>query len=144
MSLRRAEALITAAFLFAYLVLGAVLGEQYPFSALTMFSEGGEVTARIVVRAPDGLHDVTDYAGFRCDALPDLVETDGGDCIGAGRDPERDHFVQDYVTAHPADGATEPITLVRLSHRIETRGGPVVTSECPLAHCDVSRTIGSQ
>ncbi|MBN8613858.1 MAG: hypothetical protein J0L92_24895 [Deltaproteobacteria bacterium] len=139
MTLARAEGLVVATFLVAYLVLGLMLREQYPFSPLSMFSRGGRVTARIVVRGPDGLHPVEHYDGYRCVERPDFMTTDGEGCVDAGRHPELDRAAQDYVSLHDVrGGAVEPVTVLRLSHRIQSRGGPVVTSECPLLRCEAS------
>ena len=142
-SARVAERVIAAAFLLAYVLLGSALGQQYPFSPLGMFSRGGAATARIVVRADDGLHEVDDYARFHCEVVPDLVTADGAGCTGAGRHPERDRVVDDYVTTH-AVSTEEPdaVVIVRVSHRISSRGGPIVPSQCVLARCTARRAGG--
>jgi hypothetical protein len=142
MRARDLERLLIATFVASYLILGQALGEQYPFSPLNMFSEGGEATSRIVLRTEHGLREVTEFTGFRCDVVPDLVASDGASCPAGGRDPERDRAMQDWVEVHGAADADaeheEPVVLVRLTHRIAVRGGPIERVECELAHCQAS------
>src|SRR5262245_59292333 len=114
MTSRNAVSAIGAAFLVLYVTLGTALGEQYPFSPLHMFARGGQITARIVVRAADGLHEIEDYDRFRCEEAPSFETADGTGCAFSGRHPERDHIAAEYVALHVASaGEGEPVTILR-------------------------------
>jgi hypothetical protein len=130
----RAEAVIAASFIVAYVGVAHGLGEQYPFSPLHMFSSGKEVMGQIVARGPDGLHPVGDYAQFHCDGPMDFTASIA--CGDMGHQSEEDRLSSDYVNAHlgPVRGG-DPVGVVRRIFRIEQPGGPLVTTECELAHC---------
>src|SRR5512146_1121479 len=131
MTLGRAEALFGVLVGLAYVGLGQGLGEEYPVSPLRMFSHATPSAGRVVVRASDGLHAVSDFRDFACGGPVDFTRVDAPACARLGIHPETDRNASDWVNAHTGRGS-EPVSIVRQAFVVETPRGPVVTRECEL------------
>jgi len=115
-----------------YTLIARGAGSVYPFSVFPMYSEKSvPFTSRVMVRAGGEFFEVTDYQGWRCEALPTLEATS---CGGVGGIPYIDREHEAHIRAHPGAGG-EPVALVR---RVFSFDG-VDRSPCEITRCTASR-----
>ncbi|APR79814.1 Hypothetical protein A7982_05161 [Minicystis rosea] len=134
---------ITVLVMGGYLLVARLVGNVYPFSTFSMYSEmQTDSASHLVARDRTGkLHDVTAYDGWSC---PEPLDIDPPRC----REPNPfssigyiDRASLEHVRASHAthDGQAEPVDLVRHIWRFQKGSGDVRTEDCLLAQCQAVR-----
>jgi len=132
----RERARVVAGVLLAYLGLSFVAGDAYPFSTFPMYAESPREpwASHLLALDERGVaHEVTDFAGYRCDHAPEVRAP----FCGAGRDRRVDYLDAEAarVLASPAPGAG-PSRRVRVVRRGWNLASPDVTLDCAIATCE--------
>lgn len=144
---RPRAALILLAMLL-YVTASHVLGEQYPFGPLSMFSGGLRTSSRIVGRTADGrLCELSSFEGWHCDGPLDFRASANPQCRTATEHAESDRKAEALLRAGPGAGqGGEKVLVTRRIFSVPQAGGPVVVEDCVLAECtarEVPGTCGS-
>jgi len=124
----------------AYVAIGQRVGQQYPFSALPMWSTPVRQGGRVLARSPSGLAEISDFEAWDCERV-DFV-TPRAECVERAPQAELDRQAEDWVRSHAKSLPNgEPVSIVRRVYTVERTRGPLIASECELARCRAVRSV---
>jgi hypothetical protein len=142
---RFSRASIVVLAMAGYVIVSHLLGEQYPFGPLSMFSGGLRESSRVVGRTADGrVCELSSFDRWSCPQAVDLVGAGDERCRRAAGHAELDRKAQSFIVAHAGpkeEGA--PVDVVRRIFTIPRPGGPVLVEDCVLAACAAKEVAGT-
>jgi hypothetical protein len=141
--LSRAALIVLA--MVVYVSASRVLGEQYPFGPLSMFSGGLRVSSRIVARTSDGrLCELASFEGWHCEGRLDFRSSENPQCRTQAEHAESDRKAEALLRAGASErGQGAEVVVIRRIFSVAGTGGPAEVEDCPLAACTAREVPGT-
>lgn len=143
-NLNVSDAALIAVCMLTYVTASRVLGENYPFGPLSMFSERLLQSTRIVGRTTDGrLCEIDAFESWDCPQPVDLRSGPGSRCGATGSHAETDRKVAVLIgTKSSPRNDVAAVDVVRLTFAAAGAGRTIATSDCTLLSCTATERPG--
>lgn len=130
---------VGAVALTAYVAIGVIVKDLYPFSSFPMYAGRSTSASRLLLRDARGaVHEVTSYGSFFC---PRPLDVGAARCPGSFQTVEYlDDADARWIDGHASVGpGGDDVTLVRRIWTFPDAGGPPTAVDCTLATCSAQR-----